>query len=257
MAENVNYPEMLYKFRRGIAAYKHIEGNVYEDTTCRDHPNCRISVKPVGDHFDLLELLNDSAKEYSYFHKVTEFDSFYYPTKNGALREIFNDRIRAFGEELQKNIEALPRAEQRLAEWRPMEIKPQRIEDVDFDDHVWLLYKRYSDYEVKGDIVVKRKIVEKKGVVRLEAPDSYFIENSSDFKYLEVEERTYSEYSEHDDYDSDFYLVFVSKEDRDAFLNNFNKEVFERSVKSIRDSIEYNREKVEEFKRKYNEVKED
>ena len=65
------FPEKIYKHRfcAGDAEYVHIEGDIYEDTTCTHYGGkCRIRVKKVDDHYEFVETANNIAKDYVYFH---------------------------------------------------------------------------------------------------------------------------------------------------------------------------------------------
>lgn len=48
---------------------------VLKDTTCRDHENYIIEVQKVDDHYEYMNAVNESAKEYVYFHMGKFFES--------------------------------------------------------------------------------------------------------------------------------------------------------------------------------------
>lgn len=54
-----------------------IEDDVYEDMTCQDHVHCRIRVKPVDEHYEFVEAVNESAKRLSIFIRLTTSNQFH------------------------------------------------------------------------------------------------------------------------------------------------------------------------------------
>lgn len=225
----MNYPDDLYKYRAlsGIGHYRHVEGNVYEDTTCKNHPNCRITVKQNGDHWEFQECVNESARSYRYFHEFCGNDSHFYP-------DPVSPRVHAYTrciEHTKKQIETLKASiielETYFASTPDEEGMPQRIENLELGDKVYTY-----GYRGDGEIEVKYKVFGKDGLHHLIAIGGLDILNSEDGGYLRVYE------SDPDEGDKEF-MGFTSMRARKEYKNHVSYLQKKEQLKSTRDGIAF------------------
>jgi hypothetical protein len=238
-------PETLYKYRgmRGIAAYKRIEGNIYEDTTCKhEGDHCRVSVKRVGDHWELGALINESAKEYECFHTTGDLDSQFHETKNAAFRDMISKRIRKHEVYLKQHESELSKMESELASMSEIKERPHDISALNFGDSVV-----FPVGTVCSKTTIELKVFGKDGLAYLLTSEGYKVLNGSDGRSLLLIEDIYNE----DGYrmDSRESRAFFSKDDLDAFNNNEHyRKVKEAVNRFIPQKIEQTKADIQKFK---------
>ena len=238
MEENI-FPDELFKYRalNGVGRYRHIEDNIYEDTTCsHSGEHCRIAVKPVEDHWEFGCCVNDSAVEHKYIHEYSSGDSHYYTDVNTPV-------IKSFERHIKKDEEKIADCESKLSNMSEIETTPQRIENFDFEQEVFLIKKNTKDVIVNR---IQNKVYGKNGLEYLITESERHIQNSENhdcltgsFEYEDEYERIKEE-----------YIGFDSIEARDAYYNNKTyRELVERK-QSAQKSLDYLREELQKYKEK-------
>lgn len=238
-------PETLYKYRgmHGIAAYKRIEGNIYEDTTCKhEGDHCRVSVKRAGDHWELGVLINESAKKYDYFHTTGDLDSQFHETKNAALRDMISKRIRKHEVYLKQHESELSKMESELASMSEIKERPHDISALDFGDSVVVPVGT-----VYSKSTIKLKVFGEEGLAYLLTSEGYEVQNGSDGRSLLLIEAIYDE--DGCRMDSRESRAFFSKDDLDAFNNNEHyRKVKDAVNRFIPQRIEQTKADIQKFK---------
>lgn len=247
MEENkiIEWPADLYKYRclNGMGHYKHIEGNVYEDMTCKDHPNCRISVKQVDDHFEFDECVNESAREYKWLHTYMGGDSQYYPDDKTPLRIVTERWIREYEGKIPELHSQIEECEKSLVGVKEIEYDKQCIESLDFGDMVFLMRRNTKDRAVAK---VNIKSYCNTGLCHIVA-GGYTLTNTSDGSYIkaEIEEWDY------DDHYTSEWEAFTSEEARDAFINNCERKKIADELEGLRKQLAYNEKHLGELRETY------
>lgn len=181
--------DKLYKHRglNGIAVYEVIknllgtEGVLHlKDTTCKHHgPNCEISVIPTedGKGFEFKECLNETAKEYSYYH---EYEPFFETEKEAWIWKV--KELKKHKEisilEIKKRIETTEAVVKDFSVVKQKDIEYLKTENADFDTEF-----ATQDGE-KGEIVAK--VVYKSGKIGF-LTDLYNTEQDSDGYEIETD----------------------------------------------------------------------
>lgn len=236
-----NFPEELFKYRmlKGLAKYRHIEDNLYEDTTCSGHPNCIITVKEVDDHFELDELVNDSAKEYSSFHKYAYGDSHFYSEKNAALRFVTNLWIQEYEDKIKTCKTQIKELEKELSETLPkIKTTPQFIKDLTYGDEIFLLD---SNNKVTTDHI-ECKVSGKGGVLYLLTEMDCQVRNTGNGEYLKVESRY------EDGFSCENYKGFISRKALEDYRHNKVCSGLEEKLKDKQNNLKHNNDRIVKLK---------
>ena len=236
------YPEFLYKYRdmltHAVAKYRHIEGNIYEDMTCSDHTHCRISVKQVGDHYEFEKALNESAIKYTAYHRAVLGDTHFYADKETPLKV----KLNAWIEKAENNISILEKKRDDvgiiLAASGIQTIKTQDINDIDYDDTIYLAVRDDSTFKVT------HKTYSKDGLCYLSG-NGYTVSNTEDKKSLKV---TFEDYDYEGNQNIERYTGFVSKEDLEAYRHNLELKRLNEDYERYEASIEGNKQDIARYK---------
>ena len=227
------YPEMLYKYRRsGLVPYKHIDSNIYEDTTCQNHLNCRISVMMVGDHFEFEECVNDSAREYECCHKRGTYDTDFYEDKETARRVWFQLRIDSERCSMEKYIKSAEEEKAELKKMRKKKLRPQSIFRMDFEYPIIIANRDCYGYvtSIVREEVIEHKVFGKDGLEYLLTNQESRITDNEHQLFMNVsllcEDYEGSNYHEG-------YVAFYSREDYDAYLYNKKIEKLKKSQEAV------------------------
>jgi len=223
----MDYPKELFKYRalRGIARYRQIDGNIYEDTTCKDHTNCRIRVKAVGDHYEFDVAINDAAKQHKYIHEhLKSMDSYYYTSRKLAYTNIYSTRIMEYVEKVEALAKEVTLMEEKVDTMKRYDVPEQHWENIDFDDEIYVLRKKDN---LEGSDRIRLKIFDKHGLRTFETERGLKLdENYPD--HLVLNKMNYD-----GDYPCDeAWYGFTTKEARDAYKNNL---VYDQEAKALED----------------------
>lgn len=234
-----NWPAELYKFRGsgGMATYKHIENDIYEDMTCQDHAHCRIRIKPVDEHYEFVEAVNESARRYADFHMPYDNTPVphIYTDKDFVLKMVLEWQIDNNRCKIEKYKNGLAEKEEKLKTMRSKKLRPQTIQQLDFDDEIVIVSSllRLKDFNKRR---ITHKVSSKKGVEYLLAGSEYEVRNFKDNNFLDVRCNYYD-----DDYERNVeqtYVGFCSMKDFDAYCNNQDIDEMEKDIRILRASIE-------------------
>ena len=246
------YPEMLYKFRgSGLVPYKHIDSNIYEDTTCKNHLNCRISVKMVGDHFEFEECVNDSAREYDYFHKRLGNDTDFYEDKEAARRAWFQLRIDSERRSMEKYINDVEEEKAELKKMRKKKLRPQSIFRMDFEYPIIIANRDYYGdvTSIVREEAIEHKVFGKDGLEYLLTNQESRITDNEHQLFMNVsllcEDFEGSNYHEG-------YVAFYSREDYDAYLYNKKIEKLKKSQESVARNLAQYEKDIKELEAEMN-----
>lgn len=247
MPKQTNYPEKLYRFRDGIVTYRHIEGNIYEDTSCRDHENCRICVRRVGDHFEFDSCANETAQRYVYFHKRVDLDSDYYPSRSGALRQWYENRIKRHYTMIDEAKEAVAIKEKLIAGMSLTEERPQCIGEADFGQ---VLILAYMDPNGKvGNIVaeetVEKKILSRSGLAALVTSGGRTVRDTDHQRFMAVTLDA-AKFADENDTGG---AAFLCRQDYDTFINNQEYEYLEQSINAAPRHLERINQDIEKLQK--------
>lgn len=233
-----NFPEFLYKYRAlgmsGLITYKHIEDNIYEDTSCSDHVNCRIAVVEVGDHYEFLQPMNDSARKHEGFHKAILGDTHYYADSKAPMRVTIERWIREKTGELNEKLGNLHHFESQVHD--KGQIKPVKL-DLPFATTIYM-----SD-EKKTQCKVLEKVYNKDGLAYLVTTFGYRV--YADHDGIRVKYLTY------DEYDNEVTAEcrgFLEPEQLDTYLDNLYVENMIQIAKKSREKVEKLKQRIEELK---------
>lgn len=239
----MNYPEILYMVRNGIAPYKHIDGRVYEDTTCRDHQPCRIMVKQVDDHWEYDGCANETAEKYDYFHKPIGFNTHFYDTRKKSLKAWYEKRIQKLERSLHDlNIEH----EKRVKEFETMvykTLKTQKIDRLDYGNEI--IFKSKSQNEIHRAIIT-HKVFSKYGLEYLIAADNIRVYDNCHSLFLRV-------IASFDGGDEQEYDGWLSQEDYNIYLNNHVYNTKKKSIMYYPKVVERYENEIRELKKEMNE----
>lgn len=252
---NKVWPAELYKFRgsSGMATYKHIEDEIYEDMTCQDHLHCRICVKPVDEHYEFVEAVNESAKRFIDFHMPYENTPVphIYRDKDMVLKSVLEWQIDNSCHKIEKYTKELAETEEKLKKMRRKKLRPQTIDNLNFDDEIIILSSllRLKDYQSRR---ITHKVSNKNGVEYLLAGNEYEVRNKGSKEFLDVRCFYYD-----DEYERNVdksYLGFCSMKDFENYRNNRDIDELEEDIRILKSSIEQcegyiirNQEKLKEY----------
>lgn len=203
----------------GLAIYKQIEGDTYKDTSCSDHKNCIVKITQNNKgSYDIVEMINDEAKKYDYFHHYT---TPLFETKAEAIISYADYKIKEHKNDIDKQKTKMTEFEVKLKELEQNEliINTPKITDFDFDDTVYLARIDKSDSDILNFKVAK-KIFDKNGLLEIQSDDygSYW-----------------DEYG--DNYINGYYVntAMIFKDDNDNRFNAFkDKESAENSLRKLK-----------------------
>lgn len=248
MDANITYPDELYKYRAldGLATYKHIEDNLYEDTTCREHARCRVTVKKDGERYVLDELVNWSAKEYSNMHMPFEGDAYFYTDKESVLRRVLERAKTECETNIEKYRQQLADAENEL-EIKVEKPREQTIERMNYGAELVLLRNLYRDETEMS--VVKYKVSDKDGLRYLITEERHEVRNTTHGKYMEATLEWVEEEYEPVVH-TDNYFAFCSVQDYEDYKRYAAREELERNVRILQNAIKDNEHRLEEYKEK-------
>ena len=258
MSENsINkvWPSELYKFRGsgGMATYKHIDSDIYEDMTCQDHAHCRIRVKPVDEHYEFVEAVNESAKRFVDFHTPYDIEPVphIYRDKDVVLKSVLEWQIDNSRHKIEKYTKELAETEEKLKKMRRKKLRLQTIDNLNFDDEIIILSSllRLKDYQKRH---ITHKVSSKNGVEYLLAGNEFEVRNMDSKDFLDVRCCYYD-----DDYERNVdksYLGFCSMKDFEKYCNNREIDELEKDIRILQLSIEQcdgyitrNQEKLKEL----------
>ena len=208
-------PEILYKYRSlsGLAEYRHIKGNLYEDTSCTNHINCRITVKRCDGYFDVNGLENDSAKEYDYLHKFIESDSHLYEDSKSPYIEVYSWHIENYEKKILENNKKIEEYEEQIKYMTLENEIPQTISALDYDNEIITLHKKNS---VISTVKIIEKVFNKNGLSHLNTNCEHKVYDTKDKKYLDV----VLSYRDNDEEVEEHFLGFLSKDDMTVYIKN-------------------------------------
>ena len=230
---------MLYKFRRGIAPYKRMDGDIYEDTTCRDHDNCRVRVKAVDDHYEICELMNDEAREHEWDQMRHDYDTHLFPKRSQVLRAWYMNRINAHKKWQREAKERFEKNKAELAQMQMVKERPQAIHRMDFDYPIIYAWRNTNSYGEKIEIystvnesVVTHKVMGKNGLEYLMCYD--------DDKQIRIYDTDHKRWMDvrviktdyEGDYTIDNFCGFYSREDMDALRHNEEYKSLQRAMEN-------------------------
>ena len=254
--EKTPLPPFLYKYRtlNGLAEYRQIKGNLYEDTTCQGHTNCRITIKRGDGYFDVNGLENDSAKEYDYFHNFVEGDSHLYADKKSPYIEVYSCRIENNEKKIKDNEAKIKEYEEKLRNTSLMKSTPQTISSIDYDADIILLHKKNK---IISSAKVIEKVFNKNGLAYLNTNCEHKVSDTDDKKYLDVV-LLYTDF-EYSDYEytevKEQFFGFLSKEDMDVYLHNEIYYDLISSIETCKKENENSRERIKVYKEQLEEIK--
>ena len=237
--KETNYPSELFRYRalRGMARYRQIEGNLYEDCTCTDHTPCQITVKPDGDHFVLGKLMNESANRYKYLHQNISSDSDFYDTKDKAMKAVYIRHIKSPEESIAKNEKQIEEITALLENEQEIEIKAQTLSQLDFGSPIFLL--KPNDYRESSD-KIERKIFDKDGLWCMQTDGLCNVYDTNDNSCLSV---VYDNGGE----DEERWYGFLTAEDRDAFRHNRDYRKKIKALETCKENIEWNNSQIQKL----------
>lgn len=247
------WPEHLYKFRGrgGLATYKHIGDGVYQDTTCFDHVNCQITVKPVDEHFELDELVNDSAKKNDYYHKPYDGPvPHFYTDEKMVLRKVLEFQIEDADKKIAEYTEKLSAAKAEVSKLKKRKLRPQVIANIDYDDEI-IIVKDLSYLKRPKTQKIEYKVSNKFGIQYLLTTEEFKVYNSDTEQALAV---IHEYWDDLENYHYDNFHGFCSQKDFDDFC--FNAEVDEKknTAKGYGSTIQHYKELKEDRLQKLNEL---
>ena len=252
---NKVWPAELYKFRGsgGMATYKHIDSDIYEDMTCQDHVHCRIRVKPVDEHYEFVEAVNESAKRFIDFHTPYDIEPVphIYIDKDMVLKSVLEWQIDNSRHKIEKYTKERAETEEKLKKMHRKKLRSQTIDNLNFDDEIIILSSllRLKDYQKRR---ITHKVSSKNGVEYLLAGNEFEVRNKDSKDFLDVRCCYYD-----DDYERNIdksYLGFCSMKDFENYRNNRDIDELEKDIKILKSSIEQcetyitrNQEKLKEY----------
>jgi hypothetical protein len=252
---NKVWPAELYKFRGsgGMATYEHLKNDVYIDKSCQDHIHCQIRVKRVDEHYEFVEAVNESAKRFIDFHMPYENTPVphIYRNKDMVLKSVLEWQIDNSQHKIEKYTKELAETEEKLKKMHRKKLRPQTIDNLDFDDEIIILSSllRLKDYQKRH---ITHKVSSKNGVEYLLAGNEFEVRNKDSKDFLDVRCCYYD-----DDYERNVdksYLGFCSMKDFENYRNNRNIDELEEDIRILKASIEQcesyiirNQEKLKEY----------
>lgn len=232
------FPPDLYKYRffHGIVRYVHVEGDIYQDTTCLDHEPCRVRVKPEGDHFVVVAPANESAATYLSFHETQKGDTDLYPDKDSVLRITFRRKEDEYRRQLEKVSAMAADEEAGVAGLSLEDFPPQTVASLDFGDTVLLLYGS----GIIETVSVEMKVYSRDGLAYLLGDNDERICDGGEGSPLDVTVRVddYEGFSEHT------MKGFSSRKALDAFLHNKAVSKKREELESLRRQADDLRERI-------------
>jgi hypothetical protein len=223
------FPERLYKHRycAGDAEYVHIEGDIYEDTTCSHYGGkCRIRVKKVDDHFEFVETANKIANEYVYFHRYAKGDTHYLTSKTRVSLLTNESTIESYRKEVESAKAELASAEKCLAVCtKPEKLNNQSLDGLDFGSTVYVVDENKKVCQQK----VEYKRFSKNGIEDIETPAYYISRDKDNKKRLRAICKFNNGYDE-EGYDETEYDAFTSLDDANNYLLDTSYEYFKKKV---------------------------
>lgn len=232
------WPEKLYKFRGrgGLATYKHIGDGVYQDTTCYDHVNCQITVKPVDEHFELDELVNDSAKKNDYYHKPYDGPvPHFYTDEKMVFRRVLEFQIDDADKKIAEYTEKLAEATAEAAKARKKKLRPQVIENIDYEDEI-IIVDTLSYLKRSKTQKIEYKVSDKNGLQYLLTGEEFKVYNSDNQDVLSVVHEYWDEF---ENYHHDNFYGFCSRKDFDDYCHNAEVDEKKRTVTDYQNTIEH------------------
>lgn len=209
----------VYKYRtlRGIVEYKIIKGEFgidstlhLQDTSCEHSgPNCEIEVvkSESGNCYQFSKSLNQSAKDYEYFHTLEK----YWETKEDAYVEILMSSINGYQKRIEEQKTRISEYEAKLKEMEVKEVNylmPNSVTNtcyIDLDDvgvcniigtirfkdgsEGYLTNSNYPTFDCDGEYIEGDRIIliENKNIGRLETErgDNVFLTkiDSDNYKF--------------------------------------------------------------------------
>lgn len=223
------FPEKLYKHRccAGDAEYVHIEGDIYEDTSCSHYGGkCRIRVKKVDDHYEFVEPANDIAKEYVYFHKYARGDTHYLTSKARVSLLANESTIESYRKEVEQANAELASANEAFAVCvKPEKLNDQSLDGLDFGSTVYVVDENKKVCPQK----VEYKKFSKDGIEDIETPAYYISRDKDNKKRLRAICKFSNGYDE-EEYDETEYDAFTSSDDANNYLLDTSYEYFKERV---------------------------